>query len=253
MISWSRERVLDTLEELAEELGKTPRSTDDPRLTKAAKRYFGSWRKALKVAGFEPRRYRRWSKDEIIEKLKDLADELGKSPTFEDARERGLYYHNVRKHFDSWNEAKEVAGLETFSRARNPKLEVLGAVKKEGVVTVSELSEHFDVSRQTIHDWLRKLKKETEIMTSYPQFGVGMGGARYKEKHLFNSDYTSETYVYLNPIEFAKFFEENILKVDLHENIDKGIKQTLTAKIESKFPDKAVEYLRKKYVKALGD
>lgn len=55
-------------------------------------------------------------RDEIINRLQDLADELGRSPTLQDLKDRDEYpsAYQVLRYFDSWNEAKQAAGLETY-------------------------------------------------------------------------------------------------------------------------------------------
>lgn len=39
---WSKEKVIQKLRELADELGRSPVATDDPSLASVAKKYFGS-------------------------------------------------------------------------------------------------------------------------------------------------------------------------------------------------------------------
>lgn len=75
---------------------------------------FGSWRKALKVAGFSPREPQtEASEDELIQALVDLADRLDETPTVDQMDEKGEYWASTyRNHFGSWENALEKAGLE---------------------------------------------------------------------------------------------------------------------------------------------
>lgn len=56
-------------------------------------------------------------KDRLLADLNRVAEELGKSPSFNEYNEYGSYTGSTyKKRFGSWNEAKEAAGLETTSR-----------------------------------------------------------------------------------------------------------------------------------------
>jgi len=56
-------------------------------------------------------------RDEIIRRLQDLTEELGRSPTLQDLKDSDEYpsARQVLRYFDSWNEAKQAAGLETYT------------------------------------------------------------------------------------------------------------------------------------------
>ncbi|KXA93197.1 hypothetical protein AKJ66_02610, partial [candidate division MSBL1 archaeon SCGC-AAA259E22] len=60
----------------------------------------------------QPKAGRKWSKERIIERLNELGSELGRVPRKRD--DRGLYYA-ATKYFDSWDEAKEAANLESLN------------------------------------------------------------------------------------------------------------------------------------------
>lgn len=104
------------------------------------------------------------------------------------------------------------------------------------------------MKRGTVNKWLRELRDETGITTYHAHLGAAKGTAKYQEKDLFDKDYAGETCVYRDPVEFAKFFEEKVLKVDLSEDISVGLKHALTSHIKDELPREAVEWLRKKYV-----
>jgi len=116
---WSRELVLKRLKELSRELKRSPTSRDDPNLTMAAVRFFGSWNKAKKKAKLEIYRIGRqkWSKELVLKRLKELSRERKRSPTSRD--DHNLKMAAVRL-FGSWNKAKKKAKLELCKPGRKP-------------------------------------------------------------------------------------------------------------------------------------
>jgi hypothetical protein len=78
--------------------------------------YFGSWNKALKAAGMRlnSAKSTRYSKEELIEYLKDLDDRLDRTPSYSDIDKDentpspSTYY----KYFDTLRKAMELAGFE---------------------------------------------------------------------------------------------------------------------------------------------
>lgn len=81
------------------------------------RRRFGSWLDALEEAGLPstPKRDRgpQYSDDELLDDLRDLADELGRTPTFADMNDHGPRSATTfTNRFGTWNNAVEEAGLE---------------------------------------------------------------------------------------------------------------------------------------------
>lgn len=75
---------------------------------------FGSWRKALRQAGFAPGRdaHNRVSKGELLSEMRRLADELGHPPRVSDMSEHGRYSSRpYLREFGSWVASQEAAGL----------------------------------------------------------------------------------------------------------------------------------------------
>lgn len=71
---------------------------------------FGSWTDAVEAAGFEPKRTRGLSKDQLIQELHRLQDELGRRPNSSDMAEQGKHgIATYQRHFGSWSKAVEVA------------------------------------------------------------------------------------------------------------------------------------------------
>ena len=121
---YTGEQLLQSLRDLAAELGRSPTSRElggrrDLPSPKAYERYFKSWNAALEAAGLATRRYTpAYSDEQLLQTLRDLAAELGRSPTTHELQARrdlpsSITYAN---HFGSWNAALEAAGLEIYRR-----------------------------------------------------------------------------------------------------------------------------------------
>ncbi len=122
----SEAEMLEALQSLAKELGRTPMMADVGGNAPGASTYtqhFGSWNKALEAAGLEVSRRTGMSDDEMLEKLRVLAKKLGRTPSCNDADAIKNMPGNIAyaKHFGSWNKALEAAGLKINSEA--PKSE----------------------------------------------------------------------------------------------------------------------------------
>ena len=66
-----------------------------------------------------------YSNEELLKDLNRVADELGKSPSFLDYSNHGEYSPGVfQRRFGSWNNAKEEAGLESYSQSGNAKASI---------------------------------------------------------------------------------------------------------------------------------
>ena len=117
------DRLLEELQRLADELGRTPKVQDmRDRGAFTAKTYqkrFGSWTDALAAADFEPNK-RGPSKiptEALVEELQRLADELGTTPTKTDMSNHGDFSPDVyQDRFGSWNDAITAADLPVNSQ-----------------------------------------------------------------------------------------------------------------------------------------
>ena len=87
---------------------------------------FGSWNKALRVAGLKVNVRTRYTKTELVEGLKQLRKELGRVPKTSDLKNKKWLasYSTFRKLFGTWEKAlkasgiskKEFSSLKDFSR-----------------------------------------------------------------------------------------------------------------------------------------
>ena len=119
----SKDKLLDELRRLADELGHTPSQHHMAEYGKYSKkgylRVFGSWPEAVKAAGFEPlgplsgENHPRWTPDEkLIEEIQRIADILGRTPRRDDLNDHSDYCRSTFfKRFGGWNNALKAAGF----------------------------------------------------------------------------------------------------------------------------------------------
>src|SRR3954463_13510679 len=101
---YSDEQILAELRACAERLNRSPTMREfaaDPKTTvhpQTVIEHFGSWNEAKRAAGLVPRRFAR--RDELVDLLKGLGEELGRVPTARDFEEhrgrmpsKSLYWH----------------------------------------------------------------------------------------------------------------------------------------------------------------
>jgi hypothetical protein len=112
-------QILDALRASAERLGRSPTMKEfaaDPAAgmhPQTVIEHFGTWNAAKRAAGLLPRRFA--TREELVKQLASLGEELGRTPTAHDIRERrgtmpstSLYWHT----FGSLATALREAGLD---------------------------------------------------------------------------------------------------------------------------------------------
>ena len=118
---YSDEHILDELRACAKRLGRSPTMREfeaDPGTTvhpQTVIEHFGTWNAAKRAAGLFPRRF--LTREELLEQLRTLGEELGRTPTARDLAVRGrsipsasLYAHT----FGSLGNALREAGFEVL-------------------------------------------------------------------------------------------------------------------------------------------
>jgi len=116
---YSNDQILSELRDSAERLGRSPTMREfaaDPKTTvhpQTVIEHFGSWNAAKREAGLVPRRFA--TREELVGLLRELGEELGRTPTAKDLDERrgsmpskSLYWHT----FGSLAEALREAGFD---------------------------------------------------------------------------------------------------------------------------------------------
>jgi len=119
-LRWSAERVLNEIrqwKEKGEALYANHVRLNYQELLAASIRYYGSWQKAVEAAGISyeaVRKYRKWSKEVIVEEIRDLAAR-GFDLSFRSmalSQHNSMVYAAIRpKYFGDWRAALEAAGL----------------------------------------------------------------------------------------------------------------------------------------------
>jgi Homing endonuclease associated repeat len=127
---YSDEEILQELVRAAERMGRSPTMrefADDPEVRvhpQTVIEHFGTWNAAKRAAGLFPRRF--LTREELLEQLRNLGEELGRTPTARDLAARGrslpsasLYAHTFGTFADALREAgfEVLRGEERLERA----------------------------------------------------------------------------------------------------------------------------------------
>jgi phage terminase small subunit len=125
LLKYSHEELINYLRELAQQLGRTPKKRDihipGKKISYSTyRKYFGSLRNAQKAAGLVPTESvfkKKYSRDDLLNHLKELAQELGRTPKEKDIAAAGKIANNTYTyHFGNLKNAQIAAGLApTFS------------------------------------------------------------------------------------------------------------------------------------------
>ncbi|ELY68850.1 homing endonuclease associated repeat-containing protein [Natrinema versiforme] len=112
----SRDELLEAIRELAAEIDGTPTKVDmNDRGRFSTQPYynkFDGWNDAVERADLEPNHREDIADDELLQSLRDAADELGRDPLAEEISELTGHAHTTYvRRFGSWLEAREQAGL----------------------------------------------------------------------------------------------------------------------------------------------
>ena len=115
---YTKEELIKILQEFAQELGRTPMQRDlikYPNLPSIRTFYyhFETWNNALREAGISVIEKKKYNKENLIEILQQLAQELGRTPIIADLKKRSDLpsekTYQIR--FGSWSNALREAGL----------------------------------------------------------------------------------------------------------------------------------------------
>jgi hypothetical protein len=173
---YADEEMLEQLRASARRLGRSPTMREfaaDPESTihpQTVIARFGSWNRAKRVAGLTPRRFA--TREELLEQLRRLGEELGRPPTARDLDEhrgrmpsKSLYWHT----FGSLTSALKEAGFDV-------------AVGEERVDRA--LSQGVDLARKLgrlpkFADWTQARKRDPSLMSEWQVYRLfeGRSGA----------------------------------------------------------------------------
>jgi len=169
---YSNEQILEELEASAKRLGRSPTMrefADDPETSvhpQTVIEHFGSWNEAKRKAGLVPRRFA--TRDELLELLRGLGEELGRIPTARDIEEhrgrmpsKSLYWHT----FGSLANALREAGFDV--PVGEEKLE---RALDQGVVLARKLKR-----LPKFADWADARREDESLMTEWQIYRMFQG------------------------------------------------------------------------------
>ena len=161
---YSDEEILDELRASAERLGRSPTMREfasDPATRvhpQTVVEHFGSWNAAKRRAGLVPRRFA--TREELLGRLRELGEELGRVPTAKDVDARrgsmpskSLYWHT----FGSLSTALREAGFDVPVGE-----ERLERAVEQGVELARRLGR-----LPKFHDWAEARRSDDTLLTEW--------------------------------------------------------------------------------------
>jgi Homing endonuclease associated repeat len=161
---YSNEQILAELRASADRLKRSPTMREfasDPNTTvhpQTVIEHFGSWNEAKRAAGLVPRRFA--TRGELVGVLRDLGDELGRTPTAKDLDDRrgsmpskSLYWHT----FGSLSNALREAGFDVPVGE-----ERLERAVQQGVALARKLER-----LPKFADWAEARKRDESLLTEW--------------------------------------------------------------------------------------
>ena len=161
---YSDEQILDQLRASADRLGRSPTMREfaaDPGAgvhPQTVIEHFGTWNAAKRAAGLTPRRF--ISRDELLEQLRELGQELGRTPTARDLdanRKRMASKSLIWHTFGSLTKALREAGFDV--PMGDEKLE---RAVEDGAVLARELDR-----LPKMADWKAARKRRPELQSEW--------------------------------------------------------------------------------------
>jgi len=169
---YTDEQILEELTASARRLGRSPTMrefADDPKTSvhpQTVIEHFGSWNEAKRKAGLVPRRFA--TREELLDLLKELGDELGRIPTARDIEEhrgrmpsKSLYWHT----FGSLSSALREAGFDVPVGE-----ERLERALEQGVVLARRLKR-----LPKFADWADARREDDTLMTEWQIYRMFQG------------------------------------------------------------------------------
>jgi len=129
LMAYSETECLEALIQAADQLGQTPTKEEYDSLgisptAQTIVDHCGTWRLALSKADLDLEPRREYSKKNCINALRNATDILDEEPSLNSYSDLGLNpsASTITEIFDSWNAAKEAAGVRDFGK-KSPKEE----------------------------------------------------------------------------------------------------------------------------------
>ncbi|MCU4802387.1 HNH endonuclease [Halobacteria archaeon HArc-gm2] len=151
-IKIERDELIAEVQRLFDETGRVPTSENmdrEGRYSRATvKKRFGSWNAGLRAARLTPVHHHELSRDDIIQDIQGVAEELGHAPTVANMRSEGQYSVTVaQSKFGSWNDALVAAGYKPNKIKQIPRDDLLAEIRRLSDVlghppSTNDLKEH---------------------------------------------------------------------------------------------------------------
>jgi len=195
-----------------------------------------------------------WNKGKVIQKLKEISEDLGHSPTLKEVEDcypavKGA----VLRYFDTWNEAKEKAGLETYTSTRKKREEtekrIHEILERYGPMRVQDLADLLDFGRKYTSRVVREMEDIKVFRTTLGGVSGAMGGRKYSPTDFYRPKYVNRRIVYKDEEKLADFLEKRAFKIDLNKDMEEGKKKALTQHLRGKLSNSVFEKIHKKYVR----
>jgi len=152
---YTNEEILEELRAAARRLGRSPTMREFAQDSAARVHpqtvieHFGTWNAAKRAAGLFPRRF--LTRDELLQQLRGLGEELGRTPTARDlaARRRSLPSASLYAHtFGSLGNALREAGFEVLqAEERLERAIAQGAVLAKALGRLPKMTDWADARR----------------------------------------------------------------------------------------------------------
>lgn len=118
--SWTREDVIEAIRaQQRQGLSMSNIHRRDPPLVRAALRRFGIWKRAMLAAGFQPKTQRRWTREKVIQEIRNWHRRESTTSVWKD--DVGLGGAAAR-YFGGWRAALKAAGLPPRQRTWSREL-----------------------------------------------------------------------------------------------------------------------------------
>ncbi len=249
-----KEKIIQDLKEEANKVDGLLSVDDCPTLANKAKYRFGSWNEAKKVAGLEVQRKQNMTKEEVINKLQEKTEEIGRSPRRKDVSTR--LWVQCRKLFGGWNEAKESAGLETYEnswankfnpRGRDyPDEEILEVVRKNGrAMWEYDLAEELGYECKQIAFRIRQL--HPVLKRCKLRAGSTQGGAKTANEVFKRLRGKKGVACYMDVKSLVDFIEKDFILCELSPALSRTTKTRITQIMSGLVPRGVVKALKSRY------
>jgi len=133
--TYSDREIIQELQRVAECIGHSPSSTEMKQFGSISvgtvKAHFGTWNGGLRAAGLDTTLDSKISDEMVIKAIRDLANDLDRTPTANEMDEHGEYSTKVaQRSFGTWNNALREAGYEPNLRHKLSESDLLDEIRR---------------------------------------------------------------------------------------------------------------------------